>query len=859
MPTVTPPIEVVPDPDRAFSPSYRGSRDGAGYDEMVDERGATRAHWEPFVEHLDRLGTAELASRWQRAQEQIHDNGVSFNVYGDAQGMERPWPLSPLPVLIPPAEFASLAAGLQQRGRLLDRLLADLYGPQRALAEGWLPPELVLTHPGFLRPCAGHLPTGGRFLHFYAADVVRPPGGGFQVLADRTQAPAGAGYALENRIVVSRVLPEVFRTCNTERLALFFRAVRELLTSLAPPGRENPRIVLLSPGPYNATYFEQAFLSQYLGYMLVEGADLTVRDGAVFLKTLGGLHRVDVILRRLNDDYCDPLELRGESTLGIPGLVEATRRGTVAIANALGSGVAQTPALLPYLSGLCRGLLGEELALSSVETWWCGDPAALAHVLRRLDEMVIKPAYPEGATQPIFADALSRTERDRLRARLQATPARFVAQARVELSTTPMIKDGALQPRRLKLRTFAVAATSAGYHVMPGALGLVADAPDARDISIQRGARSKDTWVMSGGPVSTFTLLRAPGHPVPLSRGGGDLPSRVADNLFWLGRYAERAEAIARLARVASARLLEPAFGGVAEAPEVAQLLGALDAQTRIAADRTAADGGGGGGTPEAALLAAVFDPAHPGTLRSTVQAIHRTARAIRDRISMDTWRVITALVDDLRPAQSRRGLGATSTLLDRAIMTLAALAGLVMESMSRGQGWRFLDIGRRLERALTKVVNLQSTLLRVEEREGPLLEALLEVADSGITYRRRYLATLQAPPVVDLLLADETNPRAVAFQLAALAEHLGALPNGATGIEEQGAAEIVTGALAALRAVDIEWACGPDEGGRRPELGAVLASLMRDLPALSDALGHLYWNHTKISRHLSDQRAAGT
>jgi len=479
--------------------------------------------------------------------------------------------------------------------------------------------------------------------------------------------------------------------------------------------------------------------------------------------------------------------------------------------------------------------------------------------------MVVKPAYPEGATQPVFADTLTGSERDRLRARLAAEPARFVAQRRVALSTTPLLKDEALQPRRLKLRTFAVAAPAGdqgsdsdrgGYLVMPGALGLVADAADARDISIQRGARSKDTWVMSGGPVSTFTLLPAPGHAVALSRGGGDLPSRVADNLFWLGRYAERAEAIARLARVTSVRLMEPSFPGVAEVSEVARLLAALETQARIAADRAGADGGPGG-APEAALLAAVFDAGHPGSLRATVQAIHRTARAIRDRISMDTWRVITTLVDELRPALARRGVAAASTLLDRTIMTLAALAGLVMESMTRGQGWRFLDIGRRLERALTMVVTLQSTLTRVEEREGPLLEAVLEVADSGITYRRRYLATLQAAPVVDLLLADETNPRSVAFQLSALAEHFAALPNGAMGIEDHGAAEIVGGALSALRAVDVEWVCQAGEGGQRAELGGVLASLLRDLPAASDALGHLYWNHTKVSRHLSDQRVA--
>ena len=309
--------------------------------------------------------------------------------------------------LLAPDEFASLAAGLAQRATLLDRLLADIYGPRRVLAEGLLPPEVVLGHPGLLRACAGIVPPGGRFLHFYAADLVRTPEGDLRVLADRTQAPAGAGYALENRIVLGRVLPEAFRECHAERLASFFRTLRDTLAALAPHGRENPRIVLLTAGPHNATYFEQAFLAQYLGYPLVEGGDLTVRDGRVFLKTLGGLHPVDVILRRLNDDYCDPLELRPESLLGVPGLLQAARDGQVAIANALGAGVAQTPALTPFLPSLCRALLGEELRLGSVETWWCGQPEILAHVLDHLGEMVIKPAYPGAAGHPAGAGGVA--------------------------------------------------------------------------------------------------------------------------------------------------------------------------------------------------------------------------------------------------------------------------------------------------------------------------------------------------------------------------------------------------------------------------------------------------------------------
>ena len=843
------------------------------YDELVDPSGAIRPHWRTFVRSLEALGGGELTDRWEQARQLIHDNGISFNVYGDARGMERPWQLSPIPVVIAADEFASLSAGLAQRARLFDRLLADLYGERRALTEGWLPPELVLGHPGYLRACHGMAPPHGRFLHFYAADLVRRPTGVFHVLTDRTQAPAGAGYALENRIVMSRILPDVFRDCNIARLATFFRTVRATLSTLAPVGRDNPRVVLLSPGPYNATYFEQAFLAQYLGYMLVDGADLTVRDSRVFLKTLGGLHPVDVILRRLNDDYCDPLELRDDSTLGIPGLLQAVRAGNVAVTNTLGSGVLQSAAIIPFLPRICRGLLDEELKLPSVETWWCGDPVAREHVLGNLTDMVLKPAHPTGASQPIFGEALAPAARDEIRARVRAAPGLWVAQARVPLSTTPVIDNGELRSRQLVLRSFLVArldgdgagavAAGGGYDVMPGALSLVGGTPTEREVSMQRGAGSNDTWVVSGGPVSTFTLLPRASHPVELSRGGGDLPSRVADNLFWLGRYSERADAIARLARTVIARLGETVDVERAREGELGPLLAALREQTRAAAAGAVAPT-----DPsfvrsiEREVLDALFAADHPGTLRSAIEATQRVARVVRDRVSMDTWRILTSLQQELAEmiAESATGgstLGTVGIGLDRVIMRLAALGGVVMESMTRGQAWRFLDMGRRLERAMNLVVSLRAALTRSTEREGPLLESVLEVADSGMTYRRRYLATLQVVPVFDLLVTDETNPRSVIFQLEALAEHLPHLPHDLAWDEARGGRAtpdgIVAGAVARLRRLDLRSLCAPDAQGRRPALSAMLEELTRELPALSDALTGQYLSHAVVSRQLAD------
>jgi uncharacterized circularly permuted ATP-grasp superfamily protein/uncharacterized alpha-E superfamily protein len=836
------------------------------FDEMVDEAGALRPAWGKLAHHVDGLSAPALEEVWDQLRLLLHDNGVSFNVYGDPEGIDRPWQLNPVPVVFSSTEFAPLADGLAQRAMLLDRLLADLYGPQRALREGWIPPELVFRHPGFLRPCHGVSIPANRYLFFYAADLVRLPSGLFHVLTDRTQAPSGAGYALENRILTSRVLPDAFRECNVERLAHFFRSMRQTLAALAPHRRDNPRIVLLSPGPYSATYFEQAFLAQYLGYMLVEGADLTVRDGHVFLKTLGGLHPVDVILRRMNDDYCDPLELRADSALGIPGLLQAVREGNVAVANALGTGLLQTPALIPFLPQLCRGLLDQELKLPSVPSWWCGDPGSLGHVLAHLDELVIKPAYPTGLTQPIFGETLTDLTRAELVAQIRAAPAAFVAQQHISPSTAPLIEPSGLNARPLVLRTFMLArhgAADAGYDVLPGGLSLVANSAEDREISIERGAHSKDTWICSGAQVSTFTLLPPPSQPVELSRGGGELPSRVADGLFWLGRYAERADAMARLARSITARVADVPDTGVSENAELAPLLAALRVHTEggpsqfILKDVIYP-------SPLHELFFAVLDPDAPATLRATIRSAHNVGRVIRDRLSMDTWRILATLDQEMReapPEHDRSGQAAASlaALLDRVVVTLAALSGVVMESMTRGQAWRFLDMGRRLERAIALVRLLGTALAGITPREGPLLEALLEVADSGMTYRRRYLAKLQAPAVVDLLLTDETNPRSVIFQVAALSEHLSTLPRDPTrsgGATEQ---QIVAAVLSALQQADVTSICAVDSAGRRPALSQLLAALTRDLPNLSDAVSGSYLNHaTALSRPLAAGLAAG-
>ncbi len=819
----------------------------AGFDEAADGAAHPRVHWQTFFRAIDDLGPAELGRRWRDAQHLIRENGVTYNVYGDPRGIARPWQLDPVPLLIAPGEAARLEAGLLQRGRLLELVLADLYGPQRLLREGLIPPELVYPNPGFLRPCHGIKVPGGHYLHLYAANLGRGADGQWRVIGDRTQAPSGAGYALENRIVMTRTLPEAFRDCRAHRLALFFQTFRDTLRSIAPRNRDNPRIVLLTPGPYNETYFEHAYLARYLGYTLVEGGDLTVRDNRVFLKVLGGLQQVDVIFRRLDDDFCDPLELRPDSFLGVPGLTHAVRSGNVAVANALGTGVLETPALAAFLPRLARELLGEELRLESVPTWWCGDPDALRYVIDHLDALVIKPAFPAVRGEPMFPADLAAADRGVLAARLRHHGREFVAQARLDLSTAPVLSGGALVPRKLVLRAYLAAdpAARSGFTVMPGGLTRVSAAPDAMVVSMQRGGGSKDTWVLAAGAAIDFSLLNT-GARVELTRAGGDLPSRAADNLFWLGRYAERAEATTRLLRGVAVRLAERS--GLADAPELPALLHTLTLQRELPPAHAKE-------TPESHVLRAVFDSTHTGSLGSTVRSVQRLAGMVRDRISIDMWRALNGLADFPAEPSVYGDDGPTPAdvldLLNRTVITLAAFGGLAVESMTRGEGWRFLDLGRRLERALHMIALLDGSLVHPAAQEGPILDAILEVADSGMTYRRRYLGSLRAEAVLDLLVFDESNPRSLAAQLVALEDDVNHLPRPPRGAGRSPEQRFALAALSSVRMAEPEKLAAVADGAR-PELKTVLEHVGGWLPILSDAITQQYLTHLQPSRHLA-------
>jgi uncharacterized circularly permuted ATP-grasp superfamily protein/uncharacterized alpha-E superfamily protein len=820
------------------------------YDEMLGAEGVVRPHWRQFFIHLDSVAPEEMHQRLDFVDRRIQENGVTYNVYADPNGADRPWALDPLPLIIPPDEWAEVSSAVAQRAELFNAMLADLYGEQKLLAEGLLPPALVYGQHGYLWPCQGIKPPGGVWLHNYAVDLARSPNGRWWVIADRTQAPSGAGYALENRLIVSRVFPEMFRDLHVQHLADFFRDQLDGLTALAPvEGDEQPHIVLLTPGPYNETYFEHAYLARYLGFPLVEGQDLTVRGETLYLKTLRGLKRVHVVLRRQDDAYCDPLELRGDSALGIPGLINVARAGRVVMANALGSGLLASGALMGFLPAVCRRLLGEKLAMPSVATWWCGEKPALEFVRENFDDLVIKPAYPTQHMDPVFGYSLEGEAKAEMLRRIEARPHAYVAQEMVNLSQAPTWSrshERRLIARPAGLRVYAVANADGGYSVMPGGLARVATGANTRIISMQRGGASKDAWVLTNGPVSEFTMLKPSVGVRDIVRAGANLSSRVVENLFWLGRYSERFDNSARMLRVALSRVVEA--GGertpaVVSAMELAEKLGVLptpEEDTEI------------NETSDHVLLEAIYDPDQPGSLAGNIRHVMWSATHVRERLSLDHWHSLNRLQREQQAAQKKHpSLTEAIAFLDRVLGVSSSLTGFAMDNMTRDDGWRFLFIGRRLER----MCFLSQTLahfLRMESARAPgCLEWLLELSDSIITYRSRYSRQPELLPVLDLLVFDDSNPHGVIFQGSVLIRYLDRMVRELGAVREDRVSE----ALDRLRRFDLSrfetsqffdcHSCSPCE-----DMANLLDELNATANHLSDWLGRRYFTHVgDISR----------
>ena len=815
------------------------------FDEMCTAAGEVRMHWHYLIDSLEAMGPEVLDQRQRDTVRMLRSDGATYNIYGAPDGLNHPWGLDPIPLLISSSEWAGIETGLAQRAELLNLILADLYGPRTLIRNGLLPAELVYTHPGFLRSCAvtAGMPTPRMIL--YAVDLARGSDGSFRVFNDRAQAPSGAGYALENRTVMSRLIPSLFRDSHPHRLATFFRVLRQALADLTPGGRENPRVVIMTPGPLNETYFEHLYLANYLDYTLIEGAYLTVREGRVWLKS------VDVILRRVDDFYCDPLELRPDSLLGVAGLLEAVRRGRVAVANPLGSAVLESPGLMAFLPRLAKHFLGHDVRLPSVATWWCGHAVERDYVLANLHRLVLRFAHRSAGDQPVFGDNLSQAELAELRERIRARPHLFVGQELQTPSSVPTLNKGHLEPRPAVLRAFLVARQDT-YVVMPGGLTRVGGRPDSRIVSNQSGAISKDTWVLASEPEQIESLL--PTDRLAFRASEETLPGTTAENLYWVARYMVRVEAIIRLIRNIHLRRNEalqsddPVMRGTLEI-----LLMGLTHLTRTYPGFTGPGSEATFADPAPEILDVITNRQRTGTLAANLDAFLTAAYTVRDLVSSDVRRVINEISDELGGLEG----GATVDLqqlqdvLDRIITALMAITGSTGESMSRELGWLFLGLGRRIERSLLLISLVRAVLVEqtTPEVESLVLDSLLWVEESFALYRRRYRHRPTLESTLDLLLLDEMNPRSLAFQLRELHRQIGALP-GQDGRPRKKELRLIIEASTQLSLTDAEALASLD-GTRRSRLDLQLASIGNSLYEASDALSENYFTHAEVPHQL--------
>ena len=634
-------------------------------------------------------------------------------------------------------------------------------------------------------------PPGGAYLRTYAVDVGRGADGRWWVLGDRTQAPSGAGYALENRLALSRAIPDVYRGAKVERVAPFFKALQAELSAFNR--RDDSPVCLLTPGPMNETYFEHAYLARYLGMLLVEGEDLTVRDGGVFIRTVSGLKHAEVLLRRLDSDFADPLELNAASRLGVSGLVQAVRDGKVVIANALGTGVAEARAMLAFLPALSPAVAGADLILPNIATWWLGEADVRDEMIDRLDSMVIASAFGDHLADAIgegtLGEELDDDRRQRIVRAIAGRGVDFVVQEAVSLSTMPTWQNGRLEPRPFILRLF-LTRTGDKWAVMPGGFVRIADNADARAVSLQRGGKTADAWVLSEGPVAETTLLPTPEH-IPIRRAAGVLPSRAADNLFWVGRYVERAEATLRLVRALLHRMSESDDDAAHMVARISDLLEAWGASSSDIP------------SSKASLVArAALRGDFEGSLPNLVRAAHAAASVIRDRFSPDAWRALNDLVAVI---VARLPAGPSEALMlervEAGLRIISSFSGLAKENMTRLAGWRFLELGRRIERAVETCRCISQ--FAGEDAPDAALDVLLELCDSQITYRQRYIMVAARAPVIDLVMLDPSNPRSVAYQFDRIVEHLAVLPKPAADGRLSRPQQIAASAATALHTSD--------------------------------------------------------
>ncbi len=826
--------------------------------------------WDRFFNSLGGKGFDDLNHRSKNLQRQIRDNGVTYNVYADAHGPQRPWSLDLFPVILSAGEWAHIETGVRQRASLLDHIMADVYGPQQLLAQGLLPAALVQGHPGYLRAMHGVKPAGGNFLHIAAFDLARGPDGRWWVVSQSTQAPSGLGYLLENRLAVSRLFPKAFREMKVERLAAAYKTLIDGMKARSPASAdgEDSRIVLLTPGPYNETYFEHAYLARYLGLTLVEGSDLLVRGDRLYLKTLQGLEPVHGLLKRLDDEFLDPLELRSDSTLGVPGLLQVIRAGHVLVANAPGSAFLESSALLGFLPALSRHLLNERLALPSLATWWCGEQAALNEVLPRLKDFVIKGTYPGSSMESVIAQMLPRRELDEWAGRIVRHSEEYTVQAYLPLSQTPTWQGDRLAPRSTMLRVFAVADANGSWQVLPGGLARLAG-PNNKIASMQQGGSSADVWVLAEDSKSaTASLVRdtkvfvepvtRPGAltaTAPIARHKPPVTSRAAENLFWLGRYTERTENSIRLAQLTLQSLSgedQSSLPLLAWLSEMAVRNGLVLESVPAATQARRVF--------ERSLISALVDTEDAASVGYNLRSLKSAASAVRERLSQEQWHVIVRAEEDFfrhcesfsgpeHPATQALEYSCVEALraLESASSFLAAMTGAQTDRMTRDDGWRLLSTGRHIERLNTLAASLILGFETGAVHDAGGFDAIIALFDSTITFHAQYQQQREVPALLDLLVLDRDNPRSLGWVTQTLRGRLGKLTQNTSGGPE------LTSALPDPGSWLLADLCVSIPGMESERYAGLLAQLEQCCDAafeLSDSISRRYFSHAASSDH---------
>ncbi|OWY29435.1 circularly permuted type 2 ATP-grasp protein [Herbaspirillum robiniae] len=813
---------------------------GDRYDEMLQADGRLRPHWRTLIDQLENLSPEMLRRRASEVREAIASDGVTYNVYADPKGANRPWELDLLPHIVADDEWKFLSQAVAQRARLMNALLADIYGEQTLISAGLLPPALVFGQHGYLMPCHGLKPPGGVHLHAYAIDLARSADGTWWVVSDRTQGPSGTGYALQNRQIMARAMPEALRDMHVESPHGYFHTLRATLTRLAPANGEVPLIVLLTPGPYNETYSEHAFLAHTLGFPLVEGVDLTVRGDQVFLKTLNGLRRVHAILRRMDDDYCDPLELRADSALGVPGLTQAARLGNVLVANSLGSGVLESTALHGFLPAISERLFGEPLMLPSVASWWCGEKPALDYTLEHFDDLVIVPAFSSMRMQPVFGHTVTGAARRRLVESLQLQPHAYASQEWVRLSQAPVMSrsgDYRLMNRTISLRVFAVADGEGGYQVMPGGLTRVASRQRRDVVSMQQGGTTKDVWVLregepAGGDQPADDAAGVGTAAGTLIRSTVDVSSHSGENLFWMGRYSERVKNLSRLLRTTLQYTMDGQSESRGMLGSVSWICSQLGVQMPKSDPRPTITG------LQQSLQAAVVDPSAAVSVAAQLRQLANAAYQVREHLSLDNWHALNKM-----PAMVQERINtpaAAQHVLSNVIDACSGLAGHALDDMTRDAGWQFLMVGRHIERMANMAALFDNFLRLPPQRQTAALSWLLEAASSIVTYRVRYRRTPEWLPVLHLLIFDVSNPHGMAYQFRMLQQYLADIAQ-QLGLLSMTIPSHLAQQLEAMNLAD--FAHGSASAA---EANARLAQLMRDAVSggymLSDDLSRHYF-----------------